>query len=190
MKKDKIVFDIETKNSFDDVGGRDYLDKLEVSVVGTYSYNLDKYRVFDETEFDELEEFLKSANLLIGFSSKSFDVPVLEKYFSFKLSALPHFDILEKIEDEIGRKLGLNLVGQANLGISKTGYGLEAIEMYKKGEIEKLKEYCLQDVKITKGLFDLILEKGYLWVPLRGLPQMQKVKIIFLEQEDKQVQLL
>ena len=34
---DQIVFDIETKNSFADVGGEANLKKLDVSVVGVYS---------------------------------------------------------------------------------------------------------------------------------------------------------
>jgi len=44
----KIVFDIETKNSFEDVGGDQNIDKLEVSVVGVYSYDQDKYFCFGE----------------------------------------------------------------------------------------------------------------------------------------------
>ena len=48
---DKVVFDIETKNWFDEVGGREHLDRLDVSVVGVYSYADDAYRAYDETEF-------------------------------------------------------------------------------------------------------------------------------------------
>jgi len=186
---DKIVFDIETKNSFADVGGQENLKKLDVSVVGLYSYKDDKYFVFDEKELDKLVDFFKRSHLLIGFSSKRFDVPVLEKYFDFNLAAIPHFDILEEIEKVLGRRIGLGLLAQANLGIGKTGHGLESVEMYRRGEIEKLKNYCLQDVKITKEIFDLIKRQGYLWIPQRDVPQMIKLPLTYREEIPPQNQL-
>ena len=50
---DAIVFDIETKNSFADVGGQENLKKLDVSVVGVYSYNDDAYSCFEENELEK-----------------------------------------------------------------------------------------------------------------------------------------
>lgn len=180
---DKIVFDIETKNVFADVGGEKNIDKLEASVVGVYSYNNDKYYCFEEYEFGELEEFFRGANLIIGFSSKRFDVPVLNKYLKLNLSAILHYDILEEIEKSFGRRVGLGILSEANLGIAKTGHGLEAVELFRSGEIEKLKNYCVQDVRITKEIFDLIRNQGYLWVPQRNTPQMTKVMLEYKELE-------
>ena len=48
MDKDKIVFDIETKNTFADVGGQKNIAKLDTSFIGAYSYNQDKYLSFHE----------------------------------------------------------------------------------------------------------------------------------------------
>lgn len=183
---DKIIFDIETKNLIADVGGEQNIPHLDVSVVGAYSYNHDKYYCFEEHEFDKLAEWFQRAKLIIGFSSKRFDVPVLEKYFKFKLSAIPHFDILEEIEKNFGRRIGLGILGEANLGYGKSGHGLDAIEFWKRGEIDKLKDYCLQDVKVTKEIFDLIRTNGYLWVPKRNVPQMEKVVIQYEEKEAPQ----
>ncbi|MDP1706482.1 MAG: ribonuclease H-like domain-containing protein [bacterium] len=188
---DKIVFDIETKDSFDDVGGQENLRQLSLSVVALYSYNQDKYFCFNEFELAEAEKIFKTAGLLIGFSSKRFDVPILGKYFqSFSLAALPHYDILEEVEKSFGRRVGLNAIAEANVGMAKTSHGLEAIEMYRNGEIEKLKEYCIQDVKITKEIFDLIRKQGYLWIPQRNLPQMFKAGISYEEEKFEQTKLL
>lgn len=179
---DKVVFDIETKNTFQDVGGDQNVHKLEVSVVGAYSYDKNEYVCFDENEMEKLGKVLKNAGLLVGFSSKRFDVPVLEKYFDFKLSAIPHYDILEEITNSFGRRIGLGVLAEANLGIGKTGHGLEAIGMYERGEIEKLKNYCLQDVKITKEIFDLIRNQGYLWIPQRDVPDMIRLPLTYKEE--------
>ncbi|MEX1013690.1 MAG: ribonuclease H-like domain-containing protein [Candidatus Paceibacterota bacterium] len=186
---DKIVFDIETKNSFLDVGGKQNFKDLEISVVGTYSYENDSYRVFNENELEELGEFFKKANPLIGFNSKYFDVPVLNKYLSFDLTAVPHYDIFEEIRSAEGIWVKLDEVGKTNLGIEKTSDGMEAIKMYQRGDMEKLKEYCLQDVKITKKIFDLIVDKGYLWVPQKKSDDIKKVDLKF-EKSNNQKSLL
>ena len=187
---DKIVFDIETKDCFDDVGGQENLHQLSLSVVALYSYNQDKYFCFDEHQLAEAEKIFQEAGLLIGFSSKRFDVPILDKYFSFSLAAVPHYDILEEVEKSFGRRVGLTAIAEANVGLTKTSHGLEAIEMYKRGEIEKLKEYCIQDVKITKEIFDLIKKQGYLWIPQRHLPEMIKTPIIYEEEKFQQTKLI
>ncbi len=187
--KDKIVIDIETKNSPDEIGW-DNLKELQVSVACIYSYNEDKYFAFEEQELNQLGEILKKTGLIIGFSSKRFDIPVLAKYFNFNIAAIPHFDILEEIEKVYGRKIGLGVLAEANIGLKKQSNGAEAIKMYQRGEIEKLKAYCLNDVKLTKEIFDLIRQQGYLWIPLKDLPQMVKVNINFEEMiEDNQKQL-
>lgn len=182
---DKIVFDIETKNSFADVGGRDNLKALEVSLVGAYSYNQDKYFAFEEHELKDFGELARNNAMLITFSGRRFDVPILEKYYQFNITSLPHFDILDEIENGLGRRVGLNVLAEANLGVGqgKTGHGLDAIEYYRKGEMQKLKDYCVQDVKVTKEIFDLIRKQGYLWIPQRNAPQMTKLPITYKEPE-------
>ncbi len=175
---DQIVFDIETKNSFADVGGEENLKKLDVSVVGVYSYKNNAYSCFDETELEKLKEVFQQSDLLIGFAVKRFDLPVLEKYLSpkgdFDFCNIPCFDILEKIEQSLGHRVKLDDLAKANLGIGKTAVGLEAIEFYRNGEIKKLKDYCLNDVKITKELYEMLKSQGHLWIPKRFSGKMLK----------------
>ncbi len=186
---DKVVFDIETKNTFQDIGNGD-IGQLEVSVIGMYSYNNKEYYCFDEKELDKAGKIFQNSYLLIGFSSKRFDVPVLKKYFNFNIEAIPHFDILEEISKQSGRRISLDALAEANLKIKKSGHGLNAVEYYKKGEMEKLKNYCKQDVKVTKELYDLITKQGYLWLSERYNRQMTKVKIEWKEPEPPPERLL
>lgn len=176
---DKLVFDIETKFTFDDVSA--HIPDFEISVVGVYSYADDSYYAYEENEFPVLGALLQRTHLLVGFSSKRFDLPILQKYFNFKLSPIPHYDILEAIEKSFGRRVGLGVLAEANLGVGKSAHGLQAIEFWKNGEIQKLKDYCLQDVKITKDLYELIKKQGYLWVPQRNTSQMAKVELKYEE---------
>ncbi len=174
---DKLVFDIETKNTFADVGGEAFIKNLNASVVGVYSYDKDAYFCFEESEFGRLGEMFQRAALLIGFSINRFDIPVLAKYFKFNLKAIANVDILEEIEKPLGRRVGLNDLAMANVGAGKTRHSLEAITLYREGKMKELKEYCLNDVKITKDVYDLAVNQGYLWIPQRNTPQMIKLEI-------------
>ena len=182
--------DIETKNSFDEVGGRDNVKDLNVSVVGVYSYTRDEYVAFGENELDKLGELLKKTQLIVTFAGERFDLPVLEKYMNFNIHAIGHFDILAEIEKNLGRRISLAIFAEANIGIGKSSHGLEAIEMYKRGEIDKLKEYCLQDVRVTKEIFELIKKQGYLWIPERYSSRMTKLAVEYKEKESNQDQLI
>lgn len=149
----EIVFDIETQNTFMDVGQGRHQD-LKVSMVCLYDTLEDKYYSFKEDELNNLWPILEKCDRLIGYNSKYFDVPVLNNYYAGDLSKLPHLDILEEIKKTLGFRLKLDDVAKATLKIQKSGNGLQAVEWYKQGEIEKIREYCLQDVKVTKDIYD------------------------------------
>ena len=176
--KDRIVFDIETKNTFADVGGKENLKNLDVSVVCAYSYNQNAYLTFWEKDLEALGKVLQDAGLLIGFSINRFDVPVLEKYFPFNINVLYRLDLLEEIELSCGHRISLDLLAKANLGgVGKTSRGLEAIHFYASGDLKSLEEYCRNDVKITKDLYDLAERQGYLLLPKRNSNEFEKVAL-------------
>src|SRR3990167_10417335 len=172
---DKLVIDIETKNTFADVGGQRFLTDLDVSLTGVYSYNRDEYSSFKDDEMEKLGELLKGAGLIIGFSINRFDIPILNKYLNFDLLKIKRFDILDEMEVGLGRRVGLDVLARANLGIGKTSHGLEAIEFYKNGDWKSLADYCINDVKITKDLYELIKKRGHLSVPERETGNMLHV---------------
>jgi len=162
MRKNIVVFDIETKNSFSDVGGRDLADRLDISIVGTYDYASDEFRVYDENQFAELAERLSRKPLLVGFNSRKFDTPILQKYIPFDLKKLPQLDIMEEITRELGHRVGLDSIAKATLGTGKSGSGLEAIRLWREGRIEELKSYCLDDVRITRDVYEYGASRGEL----------------------------
>lgn len=152
----KIVLDLETQKSFEEVGGFGKNHLLKVSVVGVYSYPQNKYLTFLEDQMYKLGEMLSEADQIIGFNIKNFDFQVLQPYLNFKLSDLPALDILEEVEKIIGHRVKLDNLAQMTLGTAKSGDGLQALKFYKLGQMEELKKYCLDDVRITKELYDYV----------------------------------
>jgi len=157
----KVVFDIETSNVFADVQSND-ASMLDISVVGVYEYAGDRYTTYEQHEFKNLWPILESADLLIGFNSEHFDLPLLNKYYSGDLTKIRHVDILKEIKQSYGRRMKLDQIAEGTLGVNKSGHGLQAIVWWKNGEKEKVKKYCLDDVKITKDVFDYAVKNKML----------------------------
>ncbi|HEX3095990.1 MAG TPA: ribonuclease H-like domain-containing protein [Patescibacteria group bacterium] len=154
----KLVLDLETQKSFEDVGGRGKNHLLKVSVCGIYDYSTDQYSIYEEHELPRLGSLLQSADQVIGFNIKNFDFAVLQPYLNFDLSKVPYYDLLEEIEKVIGHRIKLESVAQGTLGSGKSGNGLEAILYYRNGRMDLLKKYCLDDVRVTKQVYDYALK--------------------------------
>lgn len=155
----KIVFDIET---YGDIRKK---SELKVTMVSLYNYDTDSYHSFNEHQLGELWPVLEKATLLIGYNSKGFDVPILNNYYAGDLSIIPHCDILERIRESAGKRYKLDDIAKATLQISKSADGLAAIKWYEEGEIEKIRKYCEQDVKVTKEVYDFGLKNKMLYYP-------------------------
>ncbi len=182
---DTLVFDIETVNFFTDPGvGWNNFGALKISVVGVYSYLKDEYFCFAEDEMDKLAELFKDASKIVGFASNRYDIPVLNLYFQklrnrseLNLWTRERIDLLDEIERATGDRISLSRLAEANLGVKKDQHGSEAAGMYERGEIEKLKEYCLKDVRLTKELYDIYERDRAFWIPRRDNGELEKTTL-------------
>ncbi len=147
------VLDIETQKTFNEIG-RNKLHELKVSVVGFYDSAADAYLTFEEKEISRLEEYLRQTDLLIGFNINFFDLPVLQPYLGLSVETLPVLDLLEEIKKVRGHRVTLQSLAVATLKEAKSGSGFEAVRLFREGRMDELKKYCLDDVRITKGIFD------------------------------------
>jgi len=154
-----ITFDVETKNFFADVGSNDPA-ALDISVVCIHDSLDDSYRSFLEKDFPALWPILEKADALITWNGNHFDIPLLNKYYSGDLSKIRSIDLMSEVRDVIGRRLKLDTVAEATLGKRKSGNGFEAVHWWRAGEIEKIIQYCIEDVKITKELYDYAIKHG------------------------------
>ncbi|HCB35186.1 hypothetical protein A2947_02250 [Candidatus Peribacteria bacterium RIFCSPLOWO2_01_FULL_54_110] len=155
----KIVFDIETTNFFTDTGSNDPAS-LSIACVCTHDSATDTYSSYFEEELAKLWPILERADLLIGYNSDHFDIPLLNKYYPGDLRAIQSIDLMKEIQKALGRRIGLGAVASATLGKGKIADGGLAIQWWKQGEKQKVVDYCIDDVRITKELYDHALRHG------------------------------
>ena len=167
----EVTLDIETQNTFADIGSNDTAQLL-LSVVGVHTSDDNEYRTYTEEELPRLWPILEHASIIIGFNHKWFDMPVLNRYYAGDCTKFPLFDIMEEVQRIIGFRPRLDGLAQGTLGKGKSGHGLDAITYWKTGQIEKLKAYCLDDVRLTRALYDFGAREGYLLLHQRfGAPK-------------------
>ncbi len=169
-----LVFDIETSNVFSDIGRSDP-SALDLSVIAVYDSASNTYTSYFQNELNKLWPLIEHTDVLIGWNSDHFDIPLLNKYYPGDLSRIPSLDLMEEVRKAFGRRLKLDSVAQATLNVGKSGHGLQAIQWWQQGEYEKVREYCIQDVKVTKKLFDYALKHGY--VKFEELGKKRKIPL-------------
>ncbi len=57
----------------------------------------------------------------------------------------------------------LDQIAQGTFNIDKSGNGLEAIVWWRQGDIDSLRKYCLDDVKITKDVYEYAMKNKKLF---------------------------
>lgn len=179
VMSNEVVLDIETQNTFEEVGGY-FTDKLKVSLVGVYYYETDTYESYLEPDLPKLFQKLEKSGRIIGYNSIGFDMPVLNNYYLGDLLKLPQLDILREIEKKLGHRIKLDDVAKATLGTQKSGHGLQAVTWWKQGKIDEIREYCLQDVKVTKEVYEFGKKNGYLLFDNR-MGERQVIEVNFAE---------
>jgi DEAD/DEAH box helicase domain-containing protein len=156
-----LYFDLETQKTFDEVGGRHNMRRLGLSVGVTYSTADEDYHVYTEADVDALVRDLSQANLVVGFNVLRFDYEVLRAYSDHPFTQIPTVDMLDHVYRALGFRLSLDSLASATLGTQKSADGLAAVRWYKSGQMDKIVEYCKQDVKVTKELYEFGRQNGY-----------------------------
>ena len=177
----RLVFDIETNGLLDK-------EDLKIHCIGIHDLDNGWYKVYDNKTnlIDTAIRMLNRADLLIGHNILGFDIPALQKvnaglFVKFELttqktidtlilSRLMHPDIKEKDFNGYKKnipwiKANASLIGSHSLkawgyrlGCHKGAYS----ETTNWGEwTQEMSDYCLQDVKVTATLFNMLNRVRY-----------------------------
>jgi DEAD/DEAH box helicase domain-containing protein len=159
----QVILDVETKKTFDEVGGF-FPDRLGISFVGVCvregMQGKGEMQSYFEKDLSKLFPLLERADVVIGFNVDNFDMQTFVPYYTADITKIPTLDLMIRIKDSVGHRIGLDAVATETLGHGKTGDGLDAIKYYQKQMWDELEKYCLQDVAVTRDIYDYGLAKG------------------------------
>ncbi len=152
-----VTFDIETANWMSDIGSSDPAD-LTIALVCIHDSETDTYSSYLEPELSQMWPILERTDVLVGYNSNHFDIPLLNKYYPGDLAKIKSLDIMQEVHSVIGRRLKLDSIAEGTLGEKKSASGAQSVQWWRAGEVEKVRAYCLKDVEITKKIFDYALK--------------------------------
>lgn len=183
-----LFFDLETRlhaadlNPNDNNAGWAALRNGEggVSALAIYDSLMNWCYVYDDHSIKSAVMHLERADVVVGFASKTFDVPVIEGIIGRKLALNYHYDILEEATRAYAltgarRSKGdftLDNVCKRTLGRGKIEHGSHAKALATEGRFGELFNYCLDDVHLTHDLFEFIREHNGIVRPDKGFLNM------------------
>lgn len=157
-----VYFDLETQNTFNDVGGRNNIAALKLACGVTWSTERNDFAVYWEKDAAALVAELKDADRVIGFNIVNFDYEVLKPYApADAFRALRTTDMLADIHRMLGFRVSLDSLAKACLGATKTADGLQSVAWFRAGELDKVAEYCKADVDITRRVYEFGRNNGF-----------------------------
>ena len=170
-----VTFDIETANWLSDTGTNDPAD-LTIALVAAHDSETDQYTSYLVPELPLLWPILERADVLVGYNSDHFDIPLLNKYYPGDLTRIKSLDIMKEVQAVLGRRLKLDSIAEGTLNQKKLdGKNGQSIVWWRDGEVEKVREYCIMDVELTKKLLDYALEHNEL--KYKELGKIREVKL-------------
>jgi DEAD/DEAH box helicase domain-containing protein len=156
-----ITFDIESVSD-SMVRGHVDVNEQELVVVAIHDSDTGEYSSYFKEDLHTLWPILERADMLIGFNSDAFDIPLLNRYYPGDLSHIRSLDLLNEVQKVLGRRIRLQSLAEATLGRGKSGDGLRAGQWWKEGKRDTVAEYCIEDVRLTRELYDYALAHGIL----------------------------
>lgn len=170
----EITFDIETRMTSLSRGRLD-VNQLELTVVGVHDSHTDEYKAYFRDDLPQLWPTIERADVLIGYNSDYFDIPLLNRYYPGDLTRVRSIDLMAEVYKALGRRLRLDALAQATLGHGKIGDGAKAGEWWEEGLHDKVAEYCLMDVRLTRELYDYAVKNKSL--KYKELNQVKEIKL-------------
>ena len=135
-----VTFDIE---SISDSVVRGHIDvqEQELIVVAIHDSDTNEYSSYAKEELSTLWPIIERTDVLIGFNSDSFDIPLLNRYYPGDLSRIRSLDLLSEVQKTLGRRIRLQSLAEATLGKGKKGDGLKAGQWWREGKKDKVRAY-------------------------------------------------
>ena len=169
-------FDLETRKHAEDLEptdaalGWDRLRRGEGGVSALCIWDSEDRWLYhyDDLTIHAAAQHLESADVVVGYSSAQFDVPVVAGLLGRQLALRYHYDIYVELANALGKQgfvgtkgdCTMDRIAKRTLGRGKINHGSHAKELAARGRFAELFRYCADDVRLTRDLFHYICENG------------------------------
>lgn len=158
--------------------GWDDYENMGISVIGVNFISEEWDKIFNHNllgrgvmgELIGFQDGLDVVDVLVGFNNQSFDDKLLKANGFIIPENVVNYDLLAEIWEGagLGREFiypthagfGLDAICKANGLGEKSGDGANAAILWQKGKYQEVIDYCENDIRLTRKLFDLIQETG------------------------------
>lgn len=163
MSNTTLVFDLETKYLAQEVGGWSNIDKLGLAAAVVLHVETGEIHHFVEQDASDLIDRLLSGDRIVGFNVIRFDYEVLRPYGLLTTPDMLHrtVDLLDHIYQHLGFRIPLDNLSEATLDERKSANGLKAVAWFREGKLDKVFEYCEQDVRVTYHLWEYGIQNNH-----------------------------
>ncbi|HJH28923.1 MAG TPA: hypothetical protein C5S51_04415 [Methanosarcinaceae archaeon] len=186
-----LTFDIETKNLADEVGGWKNKHKMGVACLVVLDSRDSVYHVFSPDDvpgtkpLDEVINLFDNAldenRVINGFNILDFDFKVLEydlkiKNMSKKYNSII-VDSMKHIEKQLGFRVSLSVLAELNFNDSKLMDGKDAPAQWKKGNYQKVIDYCKKDVDLEYQIYAKGKDDGIILCKSKFDPKIREIEV-------------
>lgn len=186
---DHVVVDVEIQKTIEETpGGWNATDKLGVAVACLWECRTQRMRVYGPDDVPALQERLLQADRISGYNIWNFDFPVIWGIEETKwmggvsgaddnISSIRYAlhrktnDILRCIWIALGFNpdiwqagmggVKLDDIASATIGARKIGNGADAPKWYQAGQVQRVANYCADDVAIERDLVEFVDHYGF-----------------------------
>jgi len=167
--KNIVVYDLETKNLADEVGGWGDREGMGISVGCAFDYREMRYHVYLDDNMHELVFRLNEpGTMIVAFNHIQFDNKMLRACVKdpalLEDEQLNNYDMIKVAREGVKASGGRSTPGRAGFKLDnhleacrlpmKTGDGMEAPRWYKEGRLGRVVDYCLTDAAQERALFE------------------------------------
>ncbi len=160
--KDVVFFDCESQYAFGENGIKNP-SELKVAVAGTLINN--KIEIFKDDQIEDLFKLLCNSKLIVGHNLYGFDYQLIQPYIKQDVISIlgkkdKTLDMMYELAQILGRKvrwIKLDDLASRNIGMSKTHDGKEIPKLWRNGRYDEVKEYLINDLKMTEAVYNYAL---------------------------------
>ncbi len=158
------ILDIQTRKTYEDVGGKKGTSKMGISYAALLNYSADEINVYTEQDMNILLDKIFSSRLIIGLNLKKFAYKVLSGYRGADFEQINSLDMLDYLRKKIIRKPCIEELFSGTLSIDRTIDNMKIARQFKQGRIEEVKQITIQNVKDLNSVYSFGKQRGHVFI--------------------------